>query len=384
MTCVSSPRFLAFLLCGLLLWVTPLRAESFTGNYHGIASAAGMSLSLQEVNGRLVGRLAAADGHDYALNGTLADDGKSEKVTRGAQGDLRLAGLSKAVAFFRIEARPLGIQFLFIPVLDSGAPNMSAARDYSFLAQGVKLKAAEKFMPAPAAETHVDVLEFIDKYRQWNPRDVARLYGGLSDKDKGLIELYDHASGDIAWRVCATNPPNDVVSPEMLGEMLDRQHIDCAELLPLAERAEKGGLFPEFLRRARFQFEIIRETILCDQGKSSPDKCADVSALGAPLIVNWRDLRSIFNELLPNEPVETQPSDAVGDAARTQEEVGASKAVTTPLPPLRASLADVPEVAATSVSMTRGKKEKAKEGRKVAIERRRGHPLPLSNPRDWD
>lgn len=112
MTCVSSPRLFAFLLCGLLFWVTPLRAESFTGNYHGISAAAGMSLSLQEVNGRLVGRLAAADGHNYALNGTLADNGKDEKVAHSAQGDLRFAGVPKAVAFFRIEARPLGIQFL--------------------------------------------------------------------------------------------------------------------------------------------------------------------------------------------------------------------------------------------------------------------------------
>ena len=111
-----------------MCWVTPLWAESFTGNYHGIAAAAGMSLSLQEGNGRLVGRLAAADGRVYAVSGALAESGANDKVTHGAQGHLRLAGVAKAVAFFRIEARPLGIQFLFIPVLDSGAPNMSAPR----------------------------------------------------------------------------------------------------------------------------------------------------------------------------------------------------------------------------------------------------------------
>lgn len=271
----------------------------------------------------------------------------------------------------------------FIPVLDSGAPNMPAAHDYSFLAQGVELKAAKKFLPAPAAETRVDVLEFIDMYRQWGPRDVARFYSGLSDKDKGLIELYDHASGDIAWRVCATNPPNDVVSSAMLGELLDRQHIDCTELLPLAEWAEKGGLFPEFLRRARFQFEIIRETILCDRGKSSPNKCADVSALGAPLIVNWRDLRSIFNELLPNEPVAAQPlAEPVAVAEPEASQTDTLSNVRAPLPPLRASLAEVPEVVETTAPVGRTKAERAKEGRFVAKERRRDHPLPLSNPRD--
>lgn len=382
MTRVSSPRLLVGLLFLTLMWVTPLRAESFTGNYHGISAAAGMSLSLQEAKGRLVGRLAAADGRIYALNGTVADNAKNEKVAHSAQGELRLTGVAKAVAFFRIEARPLGIQFLFIPVFDSGAPNMPAAHDYSFLAQGVKIKSAETFLPAPAAGDKVDVLDFIDKYRQWSPRDVARLYARLSDKDRGLIELYDHASGDIVWRVCATNPPNDVVSPEMLSELLDRQHITCAELMPLAERAEKGGLFPEFLRRARFQFEIVRETILCDRGKSSPNKCADVSALGAPLIVNWRELRSIFNELVPDEPVVTQPLDEPVTAAEPEAKQNEDAQVArTPLPPLRASLADVPEVAAPSAPVARSKAEKAKEGRFIARERRRDHPLPLSDPR---
>ena len=383
MTCVSSPRLLVGLLFLTLMWVTPLRAESFTGNYHGISAAAGMSLSLQEAKGRLVGRLAAADGRIYALNGTVADNAKNEKVAHSAQGELRLTGVAKAVAFFRIEARPLGIQFLFIPVFDSGAPNMPAAHDYSFLAQGVKVKATETFLPAPAVSDKVDVLDFIDKYRQWSPRDVARLYARLSDKDRGLIELYDHASGDIIWRVCATNPPNDVVSPEMLSELLDRQHITCSELMPLAERAEKGGLFPEFLRRARFQFEIVRETILCDRGKSSPNKCADVSALGAPLIVNWRELRSIFNELLPEEPVVTQPLDKPATASEQEEKpVAEPQGARIPLPPLRASIADVPEVVAPSAPVARSKVEKAKEGRFIAVERRRDHPLPLSDPRD--
>jgi hypothetical protein len=141
-------------------------------------------------------------------------------------------------------------------------------------------------------------------------------------------------------------------------------------------------LFPEFLRRARFQFEIVRETILCDRGQSSPNKCADVSALGAPLIVNWRELRSIFNELVPDEPVVTQPLDepvtVAEPEARQSEEPQAARV---PLPPLRASIADVPEVAMPSAPAGRSKAERAKEGRFVALERRRGHPLPLSDPR---
>lgn len=379
MSGVSSLRLLTLLLLVVLWPAAPLWAASFTGNYHGIATAAGMSLSLQETGGRLVGRLAAADGRNYAMNGALSDDAGSKEnetggqITRGAQGELRLGGQALAVAFFRIEERPLGVQFLFIPVKDDGKPDMSLARDYSFLAQGVNVRSKQTFIAAPAGNEQVDLLRFIDEYRQWDQRDVARVYARLSERDKGLIQLYDHASGDILWRVCATNPPNEFVTQPMIDELLDRQHISCAELMPLATRAEKGGLFAEFLRRARFQFEIIRETVLCNRGQSSPGKCADVGALGAPLIVHWRDLRSILQELVPDASVTadepgTPESNVV---AVTGKEIDGHQQ---PLPLLRRSLADVPSGERAHATVVR-------EGHVIAKLRRHGLHLPLRDPR---
>ncbi|HEY4343997.1 MAG TPA: hypothetical protein VGN05_06620 [Parvibaculum sp.] len=358
------------------------RAASFTGNFHGIAAAAGMTLDLQEVGGRVVGRLSAADGRVYALNGERATD----KV-KSAQGALRLGGGAQAVAFFRLEERPLGIQFLFMPVKADGKPDMSAARDYSFLAQGVAVAAKSHFIAAPAPGEAIDILRFIDEYRQWDPRDVARIYGALSNRDQGLIQLYDHASADVLWRVCSTTPPNEVVSQAMLDELLDRQHTTCEALTPLVLKAQAGGLFPEFLRRARFQFEIIRETALCNRGQSSASKCTDVSALGAPLIVHWRDATSIMRELSGTEEAQDdvqQETMSASSGAMTPYAVP-EKAAGTPAkkpaeqpkvetPPLRATISDVPVE-------TRSAKLLFREGRRVIIWRRLGYSLPLRDPR---
>lgn len=380
----SSVRILASLaaVAVFLALVAPARAASFTGNFHGIASAAGMTLNLQEVQGRVVGRLSAADGRKYALNGERGGEGK------GAQGELRLGGSAEPVAFFRIEERPLGIQFLFMPVKADGKPDMAMARDYSFLAQGVAIAAKSHFIAAPPPGEKVDLLRFIDEYRQWDPRDVARIYAGLSNRDQGLIQLYDHASADVLWRVCSTNPPNDVVPQAMEDELLDRQHTSCAELMPLVLTAQAGGLFPEFLRRARFQFEIVRETALCNRGQSSTSKCADVSALGAPLIVHWRDASSIMRELSgtgseqaethEDEDAQTETLSAAPGAmtpyapppSAPAEETAAKKVA----PPLRASIADVPAEMRPAQIILR-------EGRKVAKSRRLGIRLPLSDPR---
>jgi hypothetical protein len=361
--------FVAMLPCGFA------QAASFTGNFHGISAAAGMTLNLQEVDGRVVGRLSAADGRKYALNGE-----RSKFASKGAQGELRLGSSAQAVAFFRIEERPLGIQFLFMPVKADGTADMAAARDYSFLAQGVAIAAKSHFIAAPPAGETIDILRFFDEYRQWDPRDVARIYGALSNRDHGLIQLYDHASADILWRVCSTNPPNDVVPQATLDEMLDRQHTSCADLMPLVLTAQAGGLFPEFLRRARFQFEIIRETALCNRGQTATSKCADVSALGAPLIVHWRDAASIMRELSGvSEAAEkdTQPETVDSGAMKPYalpQPAEALAPTTVAAPNLRASIADVP------VEM-RSAKIIAAEARKVAVWRRLGYPLPLRDPR---
>lgn len=357
MSAGSRNLFCAFLLLALSL-VTGARAASLTGNFNGIANAAGMTLNLQEVSGRVVGRLVAG-GKGYALIGA-----RSEK---GAQGSLRVGGGATDVAFFRMEERPLGVQFLFIPIKADGNPDIDRAREYSFLAQGVAVAPSSHYLAAPPPGETIGILRFIDEYRQWDPRDVARIYATLDERSQGLIQLYDHATADILWRVCSTNPPNDILPEAKLDELLDRQHIACADYMPLVAAAQKGGLFPEFLRRARFQFEIVRETVLCNRGQSSASKCADVSALGAPLIVHWRDAASIMRELAGDASV----------AANDNPEQGAM-APYTPAPqvsvPLRASVADVPaEVRPAAVTW--------REGRAVAKARRRGVKLPLADPR---
>jgi hypothetical protein len=151
-------------------------------------------------------------------------------------------------------------------------------------------------------------------------------------------------------------------------------------------KAQAGGLFPEFLRRARFQFEIIRETALCNRGKSSTSKCADVSALGAPLIVHWRDASSIMSELAgmavaaagpQPETVSAEPGAmtpyAAAEIPTSAPDAKADEPEVAP-PPLRATIADVP------VEMRSGKML-FREARRVTVWRKLGYRLPLRDPR---
>jgi hypothetical protein len=289
----SAVKLAAVVAFCALLGQTRASAAEFTGGYDGIGDAAGMSLTLQQVGARVVGRLTTPGGGVYTINGERAGGDTGE-----AQGVLRLSGAAADAAFFHIEERPLGLQLLFIPA-SSGAPDMAASREFSFLKRGVRpavpAQPESRFPSAPAGA--VDVATFIDGFRRWDPRDTARLYGLLDDRSRGLILLYDHATAELMWRLCAAAPAEGSGAAMRLAEMLERQQTDCAAYLPLVEAARRGDVFREFLRRAQFQFEIVRATALCDRGETPAAKCADVSALGAPLILRWRSARSIMADM---------------------------------------------------------------------------------------
>lgn len=367
---ISKSKALLASIAIALTFCTAALAAGFSGNFNGIATATGMSLNLQEVAGRVVGRLGVPGGRSYAING--------ERTAKGAQGTLRLGGAAQGVAYFRMEERPLGVQFLFIPAQADGKANLGEAREYSFVVEGVALPAKSKFLAAPGAGEKVDILRFIDEYRSWDPRDVARIYASLDERSQGLIQLYDHASADVLWRICAASAAGAEIPEKVMNDVLDRQQTSCADFLPLAEAAQKGGLFPEFQRRASFQFEIIRETVLCNRGENAPTKCADVSALGAPLIVHWRDASSIMRELAGLPAPAPDDAGAPGTLAPYAPQAGGAEPPKPPKPQV-----ETPGLRPTIVEAQAAKSDR--QARIAALKlyfkaKRRGFRTPLPNP----
>lgn len=300
----------------------PLRAATFSGGYDGIGDAAGMSLTLSQIDRRVVGSLSLQGGAVYTLNGERADI--QSGTVQGALG----AGGGQRDAFFHIEERPLGLQFLFIPATVDGTPDIGRASEYSFLKRGVRPTITDDASPRykPAPEEPVDVLAFIDSFRSWSPGDTARLYAGLPERQRALILLYDHATAELMWRICEAAPQEGSIAARRLADMQERQQTGCEPYLRVVERAKKGGLFPEFLRRSQFQLELIRATVLCDRGETGPARCADVSALGSPLILRWRRADAIMRDIAG--------SDAEPDVRADEREAEIAAAQEAEVPPV--------------------------------------------------
>lgn len=314
-------RFIVLLILLLGGALSPARSASLDGRYQGIADGTGMSLSLEELDGRVVGKLVMVEGEALALNG--------ERSAKGAQGSLRIKGAVSDSAFFLLEERPRGVQILIMPARDDGTPDAAAGRQYSLLREGigvnVPLPDNTKAMPAP--DKPVDVIAYIDGYRSWSPRDGARLYAVLDDQSRGVMLLFDFASADILWRLCEAHSTGEVPA-NVLHEALERQQTDCVQFLPVAQAAQKSSLYPEFLRRARFQMELVRATVLCHRGQSPADKCNDAAALTTPLILRWRKAMAIMQEISGGTP------EAESEARVKEALIGA--------PPLRQTM-DAPE-----------------------------------------
>ncbi|MGD1935488.1 MAG: hypothetical protein ACFB0Z_13480, partial [Candidatus Phaeomarinobacter sp.] len=167
--------------------------ETFSGRYVGFALSDGVVASIAEQSGRVIGQYTDATGKVFSLNG--------QRVGEGAQGLLERDGVK---AFFQFEARPLGIQFLYIPSNETGNPDLANAVQAALARDNVDVETLLGQAPRPAGNGGVVLLDGAEG------EQLAVQYAELAPRERELIRLFDHVQAHLTGRLCTAVKTGDL------------------------------------------------------------------------------------------------------------------------------------------------------------------------------
>lgn len=256
-------------------------AETFTGRYVGFALSDGTVASLVETDGRVVGQYTDADGRVFTVNG--------QRLGERAQGRLARNGSD---AFFQLEPRPLGIQFLFIPADANGAPQLSAAVQSALARDTVDVESLLGGAPRDAGAGEAFLLEGAEGDA------LADSYVALPARERELIRLFDHVQTHLTGRLCSSVAAGDLNADHAaVGLVLERQQAGCGVIATLRVRALKAESYSGFEARLAVQQELLVTTMACDAGNRDAETCQTAGAMNAAMFEQWRRAAEIYADI---------------------------------------------------------------------------------------
>lgn len=270
--------------------------DNLSGRFVGFAMSEGIVVSLAEENDRVLGQYTDAMGKVFALNG--------QRVGSRAQGLLEREGLS---AFFQLEMRPLGIQFLYIPSADDGRPNLADALQSSLARDSVDVETLLGQEPREPSTGNVVLQD------DATGEELASRYVALAPRERELIRLFDHVQAHLTGRLCTAVERKELDGDsKAVALALERQQAGCGAIASLRDRAAASENYDAFEARLAVQQELLTTTMACDAGDNSAETCQTAGAMNAEMFEQWRRAAVIFAEV----------ADQGGTGQGTASEVG--------------------------------------------------------------
>ena len=164
------------------------------GSFHGLGSADGMRLVIDDAGPSPRGRFIDSNGREAAIGGGWRD-GALETV---------LAFPGRPV-FARLAPAALGLQMTVLPLDPDGRPLEREARVLAFLREGVRPpeQPALYMQPPRRADGETDPDVFLASYQFWPPDGVARGFAQIGARYRTMIRFFPqlHAtpSGGQNW-----------------------------------------------------------------------------------------------------------------------------------------------------------------------------------------
>jgi len=255
--------------------------QSLTGRYAGFALSEGVVASLVDENGRVIGQYTDLSGKVFTLNG--------QRVGAGAQGQLERDGVK---AFFQLETRPLGIQFLFIPAGANGQPDLGGAKQSALAREDVDVETLLGQDERESTQGRVVLSDDVSGF------DLAEDYAAMRPRERELIRLFDHVQAHLTGRLCSAVEAREIDEDHPAVSLaLERQQAGCSAIATLRDRAIASDNYDDFETRLAVQQELLATTMACDAGDKDPEMCQTAGAMNAAMFEQWRRAAVIYAEV---------------------------------------------------------------------------------------
>lgn len=229
--------------------------ERLDGLYYGLDDARGLTIELREDGSGATGRITAADGSGQAIEGRRQGGSiVSDLIFRGKPGTARMT------------AKDLGLGFVW-------SPNDGSVGDvvFGFGRRGLELPApSAAFVPETQVGARVEPHVFVASYEFWSPETVARLYGGIDEQYRTIIQLFPAVQTDLIWKLCQSSP-----RPFELGEALRGEGVTCAEVDRTLKAAQKSDAFNRYKRRVHAERADAERAVQCARGLHQHGICVE-------------------------------------------------------------------------------------------------------------
>lgn len=246
----------ALLFAGLLAGLSPAAAADLTGGYFGLGDARGMRIELDQ----------GAEGADPA--GRFIDSNGTEAAIGGGWKDGAIEAVlafPESQVFLRLMEASSGLVAVAIPLDEDGKPVARAAREMTFLRDGMAPPVQpELYQPEPdRADRVVDPDVFLASYSFWTPTGVSRGFSAIGARYRTMMRLYPMLHADVLWKLCGADGR---LASEQRGEALRGQGVECSDILATVDRLQRAGRFGEWKAAADAEAQDFLAAVQCARG----------------------------------------------------------------------------------------------------------------------
>lgn len=227
------------------------------GTFHGLGSAEGMRVVIDDVDAKPGGRFIDSNGREAAIGGGWRDGGL-ETV---------LAFPGRPV-FARLAPAALGLQMTVLPLDPDGRPLEREARVLAFLREGVRPpeQPALYMQPPRRADGETDPDVFLASYQFWPPDGVARGFAQIGARYRTMIRFFPQLHADVLWKLCGAQDAGAPGAAALIAEALRGQGASCRDVVRTVETLQTRGRFADWKTEVDRDIAALLPAVQCARG----------------------------------------------------------------------------------------------------------------------